>query len=329
MKQHSLRKALLTSVLALAINGSAVAEIATVKGTLSSPTSIERKITPYIIQSDTQGGNRTCGEVGDAFFGNAEYYQCYSGRVNYDSVNGSFGNTFVDVSGNVDCANTTINATVTDGTYVSWSSTGGPVGAAIVKGSDAANVYNYDPPVNSDSGLASPRNSSGNYAGLSNLTFCWNPDPQEPPVCYASDTAWGAGSRYLTRGNWGTYTAYEPNKTVNFYAGQTKLAGTVNFSAIVGGKVTITITLNEGWRFRMKPANDVEGKYANNVHVNGYVVAPVQITPIPGTFPSAKVAEGSSTTIEVPAYTLTGEQYNFYGVHAAVESVVACPVAIQ
>lgn len=318
MKQHSLKKALLTSVLALAINGSAVAAFPV--GTASTPIS-DKGITPYIIDGANPGGNRTCGEVGVAFFGNATYYQCYSGRVNYDSASGSFGNTFVDVSGNVDCANTTISVS-TDGTLVSWTSTGGNVGAAIVKGSAAANVYNYFPQLNDDSGLASPVNSSGGNAGLSNLTFCWNPDAQEPPLCYTSDTAWGAGSRYLTRGNWGTYTAYEPNKTVNFYAGQTKLAGTVNFSAIVDGKVTMTITLNEGWRFRMKPVNDAEGQYANNVHVNGYDLEPKGITPIPGSFPWVKVAEGSSTTIEVPAY-------NFYGVYADVESVVACPVANQ
>lgn len=318
MKQHSLRKALLTSVLALAINGSAVAEIPTgVNGTASTPIS-DKGITPYIIQGANPGGNRTCGEVGFATLPNATHFQCYSQRVSY---NGLFA-TFVDISGKEGCANTTINVTVTDGTYVEWWSTGGPVGAAIVKGSAAANVYYYFTPLNGDSGLASPVNSSTGNAGLSNLTFCWNPDPQEPPVCYTSDTAWGAGSRYLTRGNWGTYTAYEPNQTVNFYAGQTKLAGTVNFSAIVDGKVTITITLNEGWRFRMKPVNDVEGQYANNVHVNGYDLEPKGITPIPGSFPWVKVAEGSSTTIEVSAY-------NFYGVHADVESVVACPVANQ
>lgn len=61
----------------------------------------------------------------------------------------------------------------TDGTYVNFSSTFG-IGVAIVKGSDDANVYVYDPQVNSDSGLASPPNASGKPAGLSNLTFCWN-----------------------------------------------------------------------------------------------------------------------------------------------------------
>lgn len=47
------------------------------------------------------------------------------------------------------------------------------VGAVIVKGSNAANVYYYPNGTMKDSGLASPVNASGNPAGLSNLTFCF------------------------------------------------------------------------------------------------------------------------------------------------------------
>lgn len=312
MKHHNFKKLLLASALAVAINGGAVVA----SGTPSTPISKEG-IIPYIIDGANPGGNRTCGEVGLAFFNNATTYSCYSARSNYES--GAFDKTFVDLSGNDGCKDTTIDVSVTGNTLVSWSSTGGTVGAAIVKGSAAANVYNYMPQIFGDSGLASPVNPSNGNAGLSNLTFCWNPDPKEPPACYESDTAWGAGSRYITRGNWATYTAYGADKTVDLYAGQTKLAGAVHFSAVANGKVIITINLNEGWRFRMKPVNDVEGEFANNVHVNGYAATPAAINPAPGSFPWVKVAVGSSTSIEVDAKA-------FYGVHADVEKQVACPV---
>jgi uncharacterized repeat protein (TIGR01451 family) len=123
-------------------------------------------VTPYIIDGENQGGNRTCSEAGQAFFDNAGYYQFSSARVNYE--NDSFDAAFP----------AGLNVT-TDGTYISFGSTFG-IGAVIVKGSNDANVYIYDPQATSDSGLASPINPSGKPAGLSNLTFCWNPGEQEP-----------------------------------------------------------------------------------------------------------------------------------------------------
>jgi hypothetical protein len=72
-----------------------------------------------------------------------------------------------------------VTVTVTDGTFVAFDSTGAYVGAAIVKGSNDANVYYYAPPgVASDSGLASPP-VGGGAAGLSNLTFCGFTGPED------------------------------------------------------------------------------------------------------------------------------------------------------
>lgn len=98
------------------------------------------------------GGNVTCSELG---------YDFGSARVNY--TNGVFDGPFPEG----------IWVGVTDGTYVSWTSTF-PIGAVIVKGSNDANVYEYIPPSYGADGLHSPENASGNPAGLSNLTFCWN-----------------------------------------------------------------------------------------------------------------------------------------------------------
>jgi len=74
---------------------------------------------------------------------------------------------------------------VDDGKYVSFQIDGKidlgdgkcyKVGAVIVKGSDASNVYNYVEGfggVIMDRGLSAPLNSSGTPADLSNLTFCF------------------------------------------------------------------------------------------------------------------------------------------------------------
>jgi hypothetical protein len=71
-----------------------------------------------------------------------------------------------------------IDVVVTGGTSVAWTSTL-PLTAVIVKGSSAANVYLYDPMLLADSGLVPPVNASGSPAELSNLTFCWDPNPPE------------------------------------------------------------------------------------------------------------------------------------------------------
>jgi hypothetical protein len=56
------------------------------------------------------------------------------------------------------------------------------VGAVIVKGSDASNVYDYTDidGATMDKGLVPPNNASGSPAGLSNLTFCFVECPEPP-----------------------------------------------------------------------------------------------------------------------------------------------------
>lgn len=68
---------------------------------------------------------------------------------------------------------------------------------------------------------------------------------------WIGETAWGAGMRYVSRGNWATWTPYSGTpKSATLYAGQSMAAGTVEFSAPdANGLVTVTISLNPGWRF--------------------------------------------------------------------------------
>ncbi len=130
---------------------------------ISSPMS-DMEVYPYIIAGDNKGGNRTCDEVATAF--GATFDLC-GDKIDYD---GDFMGSFPDGL-----------MVTTDGTYVSFEMDNCidvegewyKVGAVIVKGSNAANVYYYPDGTLSDSGLASPENSSGKPAGLSNLTFCF------------------------------------------------------------------------------------------------------------------------------------------------------------
>lgn len=135
--------------------------------TASSPISDGVGVTPYLIPGSNKGGNRTCAEVATAFNLETNPFLCGE-KIDYDD--GAFLGAFPEG----------LNVT-TDGVFVSFDLADCimigdkyyKVGAVIVKGSDQANVYYYYGGILSDNGLASPINSSGSPAGLSNLTFCF------------------------------------------------------------------------------------------------------------------------------------------------------------
>ena len=122
---------------------------------------------------------------------------------------------------------------------------------------------------------------------------------------WADETAWSDGDRYVEQqGNWATYTAYVADTTVTLYAGQTYDAGSVHFSSPADGNVTITITLNAGFRFA-----DV----FENVKVQGYDSAPFG-NPSPGLFDNKETAEPGDISFEIIVPV-----NNFYGVHVDLE----------
>jgi len=137
--------------------------------------------------------------------------------------------------------------------------------------------------------------------------YCIAVCEDEPPVemCYQDETAWAAGSRYVTQGNWATYTPYVANTPVNVFAGQNYLVGTVTFSEVVDGKVTITLAALNGARLQ---------SVAESVKIQGYETAPSG-NPAPGLFTTYK---GNETTVTVDAYA-------YYGIHLDVQRVVDCP----
>ena len=130
-------------------------------------------------------------------------------------------------------------------------------------------------------------------------------------VCeWIGETAWAAGPGYIEANQWATYTPYVPNNTVTLYAGQTMEAGTVYFSDVDGnGDITITITLNSGWRFLDDPEKP------ETVKIQDYAVPPSG-NPSPGQFDWKFEAESSPFTTTA----ITGNYY--YGVHVDVEREV-------
>jgi hypothetical protein len=63
-----------------------------------------------------------------------------------------------------------------DGPVVDWTSNF-PIQYVFVKGGPNGNLYTYNPPVTSDTGLHSPVNpENGKYYGLSHISFCYSAD---------------------------------------------------------------------------------------------------------------------------------------------------------
>ncbi|MCH8546197.1 MAG: hypothetical protein LAT54_05645 [Cryomorphaceae bacterium] len=179
----------------------------------------------------------------------------------------------------------------------------------ITKGGPNAQTYTYASGVHCGEELEAPRHSRNNsLLDISNVTICYNLVPctiDNNDPCYEGETAWSDGDRYQNPGNWATYTTYPiGGGTVNLYAGQTHLAGTVTFSAVVNGEVTIDIALNSG--FVLQSGDET-------VKIQGYDNAPSG-NPAPGGFDTYK---GNALTIVVDAY-------NYYGIHLDVNREVPC-----
>jgi hypothetical protein len=80
----------------------------------------------------------------------------------------------------------TLSVTITlhdtaDGQTFDWTSNIG-VDAVFAKGGPQGNLYVYDPEATADTGLHAPANPSGEWAGLSHISFCYDKDETTPPT---------------------------------------------------------------------------------------------------------------------------------------------------
>jgi hypothetical protein len=218
-------------------------------------------------------------------------------HINFD---GAFCDGSVLTAGNV--TGVTVNGQDWTGSLAGSTGNGDVCGATNLKldsfefnGGVVTIVITFDKSVAAASfKIKSAQNCFGGY------TFSHDCTP--PPTCSQEETAWATGPRYVSRGNWATYSPYAAG-SVNVYAGQNMLAGTATMSAVSDGNVTITIALEAGWSLQ----DD-----SNPVKIQGYSVAPSG-NPSPGRFAN----KGTSLTVTVPAA-------NFYGIHLDVQKAVQC-----
>jgi len=118
-------------------------------------------VVPFVIEGGP-GGNVVCSQVP------SDVTLSSSDRLDWQG--GSLVGTIPDG----------LQVSIIDDRSVTWSSAF-PITAVIVKGGPAANVYLSASPLLADSGLVSPVGPSGQPADISNVTFCWDPDPTDPP----------------------------------------------------------------------------------------------------------------------------------------------------
>ena len=242
-------------------------------------------VTPTVVTGANNGGNVTCDE---AALANtlAGGYAYSTGKQDYPFNSSSFGNGV---------------SVTTDGTFVSWSITP-PTGycvsnvAVIVKGGPNANVYYYNNGESSDSGLASPVNASGNPAGLSNLTICYNLVQCSANEDCQEETAFGGGIAGAGNAWWFALDA-STSGSYPIYAGQQAVPGaSVDYNA-----TTDQITINLGSQMQLQNVSEP-------VKVEGYNILPSS-RPAAGLF---ELYKGSNLTVQ-------GNGSNYYVVHLDVE----------
>lgn len=209
-----------------------------------------------------------------------------------------------------------IMITAADLKTFSWASDV-KVYAILVKGGTLSKIYLYD--VNdcscSATGLVAPLNKAGKQADISHVSVLYSDVPCSNEQCYSSDSAWADGARYNSKGNWATYVDFTAGgvKTVNIYAGQTKLAGTATLTTLANNNVEIKINLQNGFKFYY-PSAAID----DNLKIQGYSAAPTG-NPSPGLFANKYTIQlgKTSATVEV-------SKSKFYGIHMDVAEVVSC-----
>jgi hypothetical protein len=133
-------------------------------------------------------------------------------------------------------------------------------------------------------------------------------------VEFNDETAWASKAagqdKYNTRGgNWATWVT-GASGTVNLYAGQTLLAGTVTQVRGVSN-TTITVDLAPGFVF---------DSVSSNLKVQGYNSKPTG-NPSPGGFANKKTCADSSDVCSI-----TVPNANYYGIHADLVNIIPDPL---
>jgi hypothetical protein len=228
---------------------------------------------------------------------------------NYYTNTDLYGNTPTEFEAVITISNS-------DGYTFDWAiSEGFIVYCVIVTAGGVANVFYYEDGAYYDTYLYAPLNTNtpdpDDTYEISHVTFCFDED-YGTTIDWCEETAWAAGTRYVKRGNWATYTPYPGNgESVVIYAAQTALAGTATFTED-NGMVEIFIELNDNFIFYY----DVNDQYEDdNIKVQDYATAPSG-NPAPGLFDWKATAPVGSQS-----YTITVPLADYYGIHLDVAGI--------
>jgi LPXTG-motif cell wall-anchored protein len=99
-----------------------------------------------------------------------------------------------------------------EGQVFDWTSNIG-VDVVIVKGGPNSNVYTYDPESTGDTGLHAPEVSSGEFAGLSHISFCYDEDQATTSTTAEETTSTTAEETTSTTAEETSTTAVSPSTT--------------------------------------------------------------------------------------------------------------------
>lgn len=133
-------------------------------------------------------GNATCGELGDlvGLSGWTEFYKVEPVQ-----------------SGSHTSGGLTVSWTVRDtseGPVFDWTSNFDIRGVFVKGGNTGGYLYYYPPGTRADSGLHAPLNPSGTWAGLSHISFCYNPAQQTTSTPSTQATSSSTGGTSSTSG---------------------------------------------------------------------------------------------------------------------------------
>ena len=169
---------------------------------VSSPVS-NMGIVPYIIAGENNGGNRTCLEVAHAWDKDDDYFLCGE-KIDYEEYEGWQGDFPEGLKVNVFEESKTLSFLMDE--CIKMGDKYYKVGAVIVKGGNAANVYFYENGTLSDKKLAAPDGKM-----ISNLTFCFIECEKEKELILAVKSFYSDGSNndytiskgeYIFDGGW-------------------------------------------------------------------------------------------------------------------------------
>jgi LPXTG-motif cell wall-anchored protein len=99
-----------------------------------------------------------------------------------------------------------------EGQVFDWTSNIG-VDVVIVKGGPNSNVYTYDPESTGDTGLHAPVVSSGKFAGLSHVSFCYDTEQGTTSTTAEETTSTTAEETTSTTAEETSTTAVSPSTT--------------------------------------------------------------------------------------------------------------------